>query len=79
VRPAIAIDRAAGPDPTGSVAQLVVPFCWEQLCRSGPLALWEYAAQVLGIALAQSRGLGHAECVQVAEVLCEARRPGEGR
>jgi indolepyruvate ferredoxin oxidoreductase beta subunit len=79
VRPSLAIDRAAGPDPTGSVAAQVIPFCWEQLCRSGPLALWEYAAQVLGIALAQSRGLGHAECVQLADVLCEARRPGEGR
>ena len=29
----------------------VIPFAWEQLCRSGPLAMWEYAAQVLGIGL----------------------------
>ena len=77
VRQSIAIDRASG-DADFTVARLVVPFGWEQLCRSGPLALWEYAAQVLGIALAHSRGLPHAETVRLAEALCVARRPVEG-
>ncbi len=77
VRQSIAIDRASG-DPNATVAKLVVPFGWEQLCRSGPLALWEYAAQVLGIALAHSRGLSHPDTVSLAEALCVARRPVEG-
>ncbi len=77
VRQSIAIDRASG-DADATVARLIVPFGWEQLCRSGPLALWEYAAQVLGIALAHSRGLPHAETVRLAEALCVARRPVEG-
>lgn len=77
VRQSIAIDRTAG-DPNFTVARLIVPFGWEQLCRSGPLALWEYAAQVLGIALAHSRGLPHEDTVRLAEALCVARRPVEG-
>jgi len=77
VRQSIAIDRASG-DTTYAVARLVIPFGWEQLCRSGPLALWEYAAQVLGIALAHSRGLPHDETVRLATALCVARRPVEG-
>ncbi len=77
VRQSIAIDRASG-DADATVAKLIVPFGWEQLCRSGPLALWEYAAQVLGIALAHSRGLPHDDTVRLAEALCVARRPVEG-
>ncbi|MCW2925448.1 MAG: hypothetical protein JWM98_2852, partial [Thermoleophilia bacterium] len=76
VRQSIAIDRASG-SPQPQVAARVVPFAWEQLCRSGPLAMWEYAAQVLGIALAHARGVSYAETVALADALCEARRPAE--
>ncbi len=77
VRQSIGIDRASG-DAESTVAKLIIPFGWEQLCRSGPLALWEYAAQVLGIALAHSRGLPHDDTIRLAEALCVARRPVEG-
>ena len=77
VRQSLALDRAdaAGGAP---IARHLVPFVWEQLCRSGPLALWEYAAQVLGISLAASRGLSHAEAVQLARALCTPKRPISG-
>ncbi len=79
VRQAIALDRTADVRSDAHVVSaLVVPFVWEQLCRSGSLALWEYAAQVLGIALARSRGLSWVETVAMVETLCVARRPVEG-
>lgn len=78
VRQAIGIDRAGGAGAEAPIAHRVIPFAWEQLCRSGPLALWEYAAQVLGIALAQARGLEYAETVRLADALCAPRRPVEG-
>ncbi|MCW2950452.1 MAG: putative indolepyruvate oxidoreductase subunit [Thermoleophilia bacterium] len=72
VRQSIALDRA---DPTAAapIARHVVPFVWEQLSRSGPLALWEFAAQVLGIALACSRGLPHEQAVAMAHEMCAPR------
>jgi indolepyruvate ferredoxin oxidoreductase beta subunit len=74
VRQSLALDRGhpAGEAP---IARHLVPFVWEQLCRSGPLALWEYAAQVLGISMAASRGLPHAQAVELARVLCTPKRP----
>lgn len=77
VRQSLAIDRASGAHDL-PIARRVVPFAWEQLCRSGPLALWEYAAQVVGIALAHARGLPHEETLRLFEELCTPRRPGEG-
>jgi indolepyruvate ferredoxin oxidoreductase beta subunit len=77
VRQSIALDRGAE-DGGPSMAAQLVPFAWEQLCRSGPLALWEYAAQVLGIALARSRGLSIADTRALVDQLCHARRPVEG-
>ncbi|MCW2926700.1 MAG: indolepyruvate oxidoreductase subunit [Thermoleophilia bacterium] len=79
VRQSLAIDRAAGTPDVPGIAHRVVPFAWEQLCRSGPLALWEYAAQVLGIALAHSRGMAYEQALGLADALCEPRRPVEGR
>lgn len=79
VRQTIAIDRAAGESATSPIASHVIPFVWEQLCRSGPLALWEYAAQVLGIALAHARGLSWEATIAHVIELCEPRRPVEGR
>ena len=78
VRQTLGIDRAS-PSGEPEVARQVVPFVWEQLCRSGPLALWEYAAQVLGIAMAQARGLTHADAAAMAAALCAPRRPVQGR
>ncbi|MCW2956184.1 MAG: hypothetical protein JWO69_1053 [Thermoleophilia bacterium] len=78
VRQTLALDRS-NPQGEPSVARHVIPFAWEQLCRSGPLALWEYAAQVLGIGLAHARGLPYADVVQLADGLCTPRRPVEGR
>lgn len=71
-RQSIALDRG---DPAGGapIAAQLVPFVWEQLSRSGPLALWEYAAQVLGIAMAIARGLPHEEAVRMASVMCTPR------
>jgi indolepyruvate ferredoxin oxidoreductase beta subunit len=77
VRQSIALDRGAD-DVGPSMAAQLVPFAWEQLCRSGPLALWEYASQVLGIALARSRGLSIADTRALVDQLCRARRPVEG-
>jgi indolepyruvate ferredoxin oxidoreductase, beta subunit len=77
VRQSIAIDRTAG-SAEPLAAQQLVPFAWEQLCRSGPLALWEYAAQVLGVALAHARGTSYEETLQLVDALCTARRPVEG-
>ena len=73
VRQSIAIDRAAGGDAL--VARQVIPFVWEQLCRSGSLALWEYAAQVLAIALAHARGMAYADTLVLVDRLCATRRP----
>ncbi|MCW2972386.1 MAG: Pyruvate/ketoisovalerate oxidoreductase, partial [Thermoleophilia bacterium] len=72
VRQSLALDRA---DPAGRapIAAELVPFVWEQLSRSGPLALWEFAAQVLGIAMAVSRGMPHADAVAMAQALCTPR------
>lgn len=78
VRQSIALDRASANPGDATVAKLIIPFGWEQLCRSGPLALWEYAAQVLGIALAHSRGLPDDDMIRLTEALCVARRPVEG-
>ena len=78
VRQSIAIDRAGGALADAPVARKLVPFAWEQLCRSGHLALWEYAAQVVGIALANARGLSYEETLQLVDALCEPRRPVEG-
>lgn len=77
VRQSLAIDRASG-ELDLPIARLVVPFAWEQLCRSGPLAMWEYAAQVVGIALAHARGLPHEEALRLFDRLCTARRPVDG-
>jgi len=77
VRQSIAIDRTV-PDGDAAIARLIIPFVWDQLCRSGPLALWEYAAQVLGIALAHARGVSYPETVALAHALCAPRRPVEG-
>lgn len=79
VRQSIGIDRIAGALDEAAVARRVVPFAWEQLCRSGPLALWEYAAQVLAIGLAQARGMSYADTVRLTDALCATRRPVEGR
>ncbi|MCZ4496828.1 MAG: indolepyruvate oxidoreductase subunit beta family protein [Thermoleophilia bacterium] len=78
VRQTLAMDRG---NPAGEpdVARHVIPFAWEQLCRSGPLALWEYAAQVLAIGLAQSRGLAYDDVVRMADTLCRPHRPVTGR
>jgi indolepyruvate ferredoxin oxidoreductase beta subunit len=72
VRQSIALDRA---DPAGAapITRELVPFVWEQLSRSGPLALWEFAAQVLGIAMACARGLPHEQAVAMAHTLCMPR------
>jgi hypothetical protein len=78
VRQSIAIDRNAGNGAAAPAAKQLIPFAWEQLCRSGPLALWEYAAQVLGIALANARGLDYEETLRLVDALCEPRRPIEG-
>jgi hypothetical protein len=79
VRQSIGIDRVAGAGAEATAARKLIPFAWEQLCRSGPLALWEYAAQVLGIALAHARGLADEETLQLVDALCEPVRPIEGR
>jgi hypothetical protein len=78
VRQSIAMDRA-NPSGEPAVARRVIPFAWEQLCRSGPLALWEYAAQVLAIGLAQARGLAYPDVVRMADALCTPHRPVQGR
>jgi hypothetical protein len=78
VRQSIAIDRAAGAGAEAPAARKLIPFAWEQLCRSGHLALWEYAAQVVGIALAHARGLSYEDTLQLVDALCEPRRPVEG-
>ena len=62
-----------------AVARRVVPFIWQQLCTSGPLAAWEYAARVLGIALAHARGVSYDEAVEMSAALCEERRPASVR
>ncbi len=77
VRQSIAVDRNAGVDDA-PIARQVVPFAWEQLCRSGSLALWEYAAQVVGIAMAVPRGMPYEEARRAFDQLCTARRPVEG-
>jgi indolepyruvate ferredoxin oxidoreductase beta subunit len=77
VRQSIAIDRL-GPGDEPVVTRTVVPFAWEQLCRSGPLAMWEYAAQVLGIAMANARGMSYEDTVRCFDQLCTPRRPVEG-
>lgn len=74
VRPACAVDDAS-PDGVPRVAMLVVPFVWQALCRSGPLALWEHAGQVLGIALAHARGASWTQCHEWADDLCRGERP----
>lgn len=72
VRQSLQLDRN---DPAGAapITRELVPFVWEQLSRSGPLALWEFAAQVLGIAMAVSRGLPHADAVVMTQGLCRPR------
>ncbi len=77
VRQSIAIDRAAGRRDL-PIARQVVPFAWEQLCRSGPLALWEYSAQVVGIAVAHARGLSYDDALVAFTELCTPRRPVQG-
>lgn len=74
VRQTIAIDRAAGADDDPRVARCVIPFVWDQLCRSGPLALWEYASPVLAIALGHARGVAYDDTVQLAAALCGEQR-----
>lgn len=82
VRQTLSLDRTApgvqhgGPLPEQSIARFVVPFVWDQLARSGPLALWEYATPVVSIAMARSRGGTHEQAVAQAEALCRPRRPG---
>lgn len=75
VRQSIAIDRTAGRGADAPCATQLVPFVWNQLCRSGPLALWEYAAQVLGIALAQARGTSPEDTIAYVTQLCAPKRP----
>ncbi|MCB0880008.1 MAG: hypothetical protein KDC46_13640 [Thermoleophilia bacterium] len=77
VRQSLHVDRTAGRDDV-PIARQVVPFAWEQLCRSGPLALWEYAAQVVGIALAHARGMSYEDVSAAFDAVCTARRPVEG-
>jgi hypothetical protein len=70
VRQALAVDRAAG-STNFAFARIVVPFIYDQLCVSGPLALWEHAGRVLGIALHCSRGGTYADAIRFAVALVE--------
>lgn len=74
VRQTIAIDRSAPSGVSPVIAARVVPFVWSQLCRSGPLALWEYATPLLQLALTHARGLPYGEAVTLADELCAPRR-----
>lgn len=69
VRQALAVDRSA-PDGIPHVTRLIVPTVYARLVRTGPLALWDYAAQVVGIALHCSRGGTYEEALTFARVLC---------
>jgi hypothetical protein len=64
----IAIDRAGG-DSAFTVTNLILPHVLDQIGTSGPLALWESAGRVLGIALHHARSADHDEAVQFARAL----------
>jgi hypothetical protein len=72
VRQSIAIDRAAaGSIPT--VSARVIPFVWEQMCTSGALALWEFAAPMLAITMSHARGMPLAQTLEHIEQMCTAQ------
>lgn len=73
VSPALAIDRNHAPDSHGFTA-IIVPHVYTAICQSGPLALWEFTGQVLGIAMQVSRGATWETAMQYAHSLC-LRRP----
>lgn len=68
VRQVLAIDRAAGVGHH-DVSRILIPFVSDELRRNGPLALWEHAGRVVGIALHMSRGGSHADAVAFARAM----------
>lgn len=69
VRQVIAVDRYAQ-STDARAAQMVIPYVWKELCRSGALALWEYAEQILGISMAHARGVSYEDTLKCFERMC---------
>ncbi|MBC7644314.1 MAG: hypothetical protein H7123_04250 [Thermoleophilia bacterium] len=53
---------------------MIIPFVFDQMLRSGPLALWEHAGKVVGIGMHLSRGGTYADALEFAQALTGRRQ-----
>ena len=75
VRQSLAIDRTSGAAGVPTVSRIIIPFVFDQMQRSGPLALWEHAGKVVGIGMHLSRGGTYADALAFAYALRGLRPP----